>query len=91
MYYVPPRLNILCGIPSLTGILYCYNKSHEEYEKGRYRWKYWHFGFHSIVTCQLFLTLTYMGKNYSKLNNQVMYLVNPFKNPHSRYLSFNVD
>jgi hypothetical protein len=69
MYFVPPKLNVLYGIPSLTGILYCYHKSHDEYDKGKKHWKYWHFGFHTIVTCQLFLTLTYMGKNYLKLKN----------------------
>ena len=30
MYYVPPKLNVFYGIPSLTGILYCYHKSHDE-------------------------------------------------------------
>ena len=69
IYYVPLKLNLLCSAPSLTGILYCYHKSHDEYNKGKKHWKYWHFGFHSMVTCQLFLTLTYMGKNYLKLKN----------------------
>lgn len=69
MYYIPPKINLLYSAPSLTCILYCYHKSHNEYENGKKHWKYWHFGFHSIVTCQLFLTLTYMGKNYLKLKN----------------------
>lgn len=69
IYHVPPKLNIIIGIPSLSGILYCYHKSHDEYDKGRYIWRYWHLGFHSIVACQMFLTMTYMGKNYLKLKN----------------------
>ena len=68
-YYVPPKLNITIGLPNLACILYCYYKSQKEYGRGRYRWRYWHFGFHSMMTCQLFLTMTYMGKNYLKLKN----------------------
>lgn len=68
-YYVPPKLNITIGLPNLACILYFYYKSQQEYGRGRYRWRYWHFGFHSMMTCQLFLTMTYMGKNYLKLKN----------------------
>ena len=35
--------------------------------------------------------IIHIGLYSSQLNNKLMILVNPFKNPQSSYLSFNVD
>ena len=62
-YYVPFEYNMLIGVPNLFGIVYCFRKSEEEYKKSNKQWIYYHIGFHSIMTAQLFIILNYMGKN----------------------------
>ena len=39
-------------------------------EKNNKSWKYWHLGFHSLMMGQLFITMTYVGKNYLQIKNK---------------------
>ncbi len=65
LIYSPWKYNLFVGIPSLCGIVYCYDKSHEEYQyKGIHKnWVRYHVGFHVLITSQLFIIMNYMGKN----------------------------
>ena len=47
-------------------MLYCYKKSNDEHERMSGDWVYYHLGFHGLITTQLFLTVTYMGKEFLK-------------------------
>jgi len=62
--YVPKQTIIIFGLPNIYGIGYCFYKSHEYHKKQNKMWKYYHLGFHSFMTAQLFITMTYMGKHY---------------------------
>ena len=64
--YVPEQTIVMFGIPNLYGLGYCFYKSYECYKQENKNWKYYHFGFHSLTAFQLFITMTYMGKHYSK-------------------------
>ena len=66
LFYVPPYLNVIVGLPNLYGIGYCYYKSHQYHITNKPWWKYYHFGFHSLMTVQMFITMSYMGKYYLK-------------------------
>ena len=66
LLYVPENMNVTFGLPNLYGIGYCYYKSHEYYTLGNTRWKYYYFGFHGFLTTQLFVTMNYVGKYFSK-------------------------
>lgn len=64
MIYSPWKYNLFVGVPSLCGMLYCYDKSHEEYklrEKHK-KWILYHVGFHTLITTQLFIIMGYIGK-----------------------------
>jgi hypothetical protein len=64
--YVPEQTLITIGLPNLYGLGYCFYKSNTCYKEEKKCWKYYHFGFHSLMTFQLFITMTYMGKHYMK-------------------------
>ncbi len=69
--YVPEQTIVMFGIPNLYGIGYCFYKSHDCHNKQNKWWKYYHFGFHSFMTFQLCITMSYMGKHYiNQLKNK---------------------
>ena len=70
LYHVPWKLNLFIALPNLGLMSYCYNKSAIEHEKNNKSWKYWHLGFHSLMMGQLFITMTYVGKNYLQIKNK---------------------
>lgn len=69
-YYIPFKENIIVGIPNLLLILYCFHKSDTEHKKKSRSWLYYHIGFHSLITFQLFVIFDYIGKN--KLTKNIL-------------------
>lgn len=72
VYYVPWKINMLVSYPNLACILYCFHKSGTEYEKEKKCWLYYHIGFHSLITVQLFLIFNYMGKYKINLPKNIL-------------------
>ena len=66
LFYVPRHINIIIGLPNLYCIGYCYYKSHQYHTIRKPWWKYYHFGFHTLMSAQMCITMTYMGKYYLK-------------------------
>lgn len=66
LYHVPMKYNFSVSFPNLFFIMYFFHKSDVEHERKNRNWIYYHMGFHSLITLQLFIILNYMGK--SKLN-----------------------
>lgn len=73
-YYIPFKENMVVGIPNLFLMLYCFHKSGTEHKKNSRRWVYYHFGFHSLITLQLFIIFDYIGKNKLKLTKNILML-----------------
>ena len=73
-YYIPLKENIIVSIPNLLLILYCFHKSGTEHKKNTRRWVYYHLGFHTLMTFQLFIIFDYIGKNKLKLTNNILML-----------------
>jgi hypothetical protein len=64
--YVPDQTIMMVCLPNLYGIGYCFYKSCEYYTPYAKKWRYYHVGFHTLGSIQIFITMSYMGKHYIK-------------------------
>ena len=59
--YVPWPYNLLTSLNTLN-IGYCYHKSHKEYEKRNRYWVWYHVGFHTCITLNVYYILKYFPR-----------------------------
>ena len=71
-YYIPAKYNITISIPNFLIMMYFFHKSDVEHKKNHKSWLYYHVGFHSLITLQLFIIFNYMGKNKLNLTKNIL-------------------